>query len=108
MRATLVKLVFGGDRSRLEAFCAAVGDVLPPGTSAVLRGSAVTGVRWKDGAPFDADGPGTSDLGSHAGRAGPAGTVLAATASSCQASTASRSATTTRTSRPRWCRFGRA
>jgi hypothetical protein len=28
----------------------------------VLRGSAVTGQRWKDGAPFDADGPGTSDL----------------------------------------------
>jgi hypothetical protein len=28
----------------------------------VLRGSAVTGTRWKDGAPFDADGPGTSDL----------------------------------------------
>jgi hypothetical protein len=22
----------------------------------------VTGARWKDGAPFDADGPGTSDL----------------------------------------------
>ena len=29
---------------------------------AVLRGSAVTGSRWKDGAPFDTDGPGTSDL----------------------------------------------
>ena len=28
----------------------------------VLRGSAVTGCRWKDQAPFDADGPGTSDL----------------------------------------------
>jgi hypothetical protein len=28
----------------------------------VLRGSAVTGQRWKDGAPFDSDGPGTSDL----------------------------------------------
>jgi hypothetical protein len=28
----------------------------------VLRGSAVTGRRWKDGAPFDSDGPGTSDL----------------------------------------------
>jgi hypothetical protein len=28
----------------------------------VLRGSAVTGFRWKDNAPFDADGPGTSDL----------------------------------------------
>jgi hypothetical protein len=27
-----------------------------------LRGSAVTGTRWKDGAAFDADGPGTSDL----------------------------------------------
>jgi len=28
----------------------------------VLRGSAVTGKRWSDGQPFDADGPGTSDL----------------------------------------------
>jgi hypothetical protein len=28
----------------------------------VLRGSAVTGERWNDGAPFDAHGPGTSDL----------------------------------------------
>ena len=35
---------------------------MPPGTTVVLRGSAVTGQRWKDGAPFDADGPGTSDL----------------------------------------------
>ena len=36
--------------------------MIPPGTTVVLRGSAVTGIRWKDGAPFDADGPGTSDL----------------------------------------------
>jgi hypothetical protein len=28
----------------------------------VLRGSAITGHRWSDGAPFDAEGPGTSDL----------------------------------------------
>ena len=28
----------------------------------MLRGSAVTGCRWNDGAAFDADGPGTSDL----------------------------------------------
>jgi hypothetical protein len=35
---------------------------VPPETAAVLRGSAVTGTRWEDGAPFDADGPGTSDL----------------------------------------------
>jgi hypothetical protein len=27
-----------------------------------MRGSAITGQRWKDKAPFDADGPGTSDL----------------------------------------------
>ncbi len=35
---------------------------VPPDVSVVLRGSAVTGTRWEDGAPFDADGPGTSDL----------------------------------------------
>ena len=62
MRARLVELVFASDPSRLDAFCEAVSEVLPAGTSAVLRGSAVTGVRWKDGAAFDADGPGTSDL----------------------------------------------
>src|SRR5918993_460645 len=28
----------------------------------VFRGSEVTGSRWRDGASFDADGPGTSDL----------------------------------------------
>jgi hypothetical protein len=28
----------------------------------VVRGSAITGRRWSDGAPFDAEGPGTSDL----------------------------------------------
>jgi hypothetical protein len=39
-----------------------VREAIPPGTSVVLRGSAVTGQRWKDGAAFDADGPGTSDL----------------------------------------------
>ncbi len=62
MRAKVIELVFGGDASRLENFCREILEVLPTTTSAVLRGSAVTGVRWKDGAPFDADGPGTSDL----------------------------------------------
>jgi hypothetical protein len=62
MRSNVVSLVFGGDTDRLEAFCEAVRRVLPASTSAVLRGSAVSGVRWKDGAPFDADGPGTSDI----------------------------------------------
>jgi hypothetical protein len=43
-------------------FCRAIEDIIPAGTTVVLRGSAVTGCRWKDGAPFDSDGPGTSDL----------------------------------------------
>jgi len=62
MRANLLELVFGGDQGRLDAFSQLVGAVLPATTKAVLRGSAVSGVRWTDGAPFDADGPGTSDL----------------------------------------------
>jgi len=62
MRARVIDLVFGGDTSKFEAFCAILRDALPPSTAAVLRGSAITGVRWKDAAPFDADGPGTSDL----------------------------------------------
>ena len=43
-------------------FCDLVRAAIPEGTAVVLRGSAVTGQRWDDGAPFDADGPGTSDL----------------------------------------------
>ena len=62
MRAKVIDLVFDGDPRVLENFCREIIEVLPTTTSAVLRGSAVTGVRWKDGAPFDADGPGTSDL----------------------------------------------
>jgi hypothetical protein len=62
MRERVVRLVFGGDAGRLEEFCAAIRRALPAGTAAVLRGSAVTGRRHDDGAPFDADGPGTSDM----------------------------------------------
>jgi hypothetical protein len=61
-RDNVVRLAFGGSGERLESFCRAIDDVIPPGTIVVLRGSAVTGQRWKDQAPFDADGPGTSDL----------------------------------------------
>ena len=61
-RANVVRLAFGGSEDRLEAFIRVVREEIPPGTGVVLRGSAVTGRRWKDGAPFDADGPGTSDL----------------------------------------------
>ena len=61
-RANLIRLAFGGDERRYEEFCRILHDAAPPGTTVVLRGSAVTGYRWKDDAPFDADGPGTSDL----------------------------------------------
>jgi hypothetical protein len=58
----VIRLAFGGRRDRYDQFCDAVKQVIPPGTTAILRGSAVTGRRWKDDAPFDSDGPGTSDL----------------------------------------------
>jgi hypothetical protein len=61
-RGNVVRLAFGGRADDLDLFCRAIDDVITPGTIVVLRGSAVTGSRWKDGAPFDADGPGTSDL----------------------------------------------
>ena len=61
-RDELIARVFAGNRERYEAFIAAIREEIPPGTRVILRGSAVTGTRWKDGAPFDADGPGTSDL----------------------------------------------
>jgi hypothetical protein len=61
-RDNVIRLAFGGDPSRLEAFIQLIKDFVPEKTGIVLRGSAVTGYRWKDNAPFDADGPGTSDL----------------------------------------------
>lgn len=61
-RDNVLRLAFQGEPDRLEAFCRAIEDVVPPGTTVILRGSAVTGKRWRDEAPFDADGPGTSDL----------------------------------------------
>lgn len=62
MRDNLVRLAFHGDARRLDVFCGLIKDAVPEATAAVLRGSAITGTRWEDGAPFDADGPNTSDL----------------------------------------------
>ena len=62
IRERIVQLGFGGDRDRFEMFTAALREALPDDVTVVLRGSVVIGVRWEDGAPFDADGPGTSDL----------------------------------------------
>jgi hypothetical protein len=61
-RRNVIRLAFGGSDERFDAFCCAVREEIPEGTRVILRGSAVTGSRWRDGAPFDVDGPGTSDL----------------------------------------------
>ena len=58
----VVRLGFGGERARFDAFCEKLKAGLPPGTGVALRGSVITAERWEDGAPFDADGCGTSDL----------------------------------------------
>jgi hypothetical protein len=58
----VVRLVFGRDDAKYQEFCRILQAAIPAGTTVVLRGSAVTGERWDDHAPFDAEGPGTSDL----------------------------------------------
>ena len=53
-RANVIRLAFGGSPERFEEFCRTIRQEIPGGTSAVLRGSAVTGTRWKDGTSQDA------------------------------------------------------
>lgn len=62
MRENVVRLAFGGDEGKFREFCDIVRRAVPEANAAVLRGSAITGFRWRDGTPFDGDGPGTSDL----------------------------------------------
>jgi hypothetical protein len=62
VRDRIVRLAFDGDESRFRRFVNMLRKTAPPETQIILRGSAVTGTRWEDGKPFDADGPGTSDL----------------------------------------------
>ena len=61
-RANVIALAFAGSEERFNEFLRVIREEIPEGTTVVLRGSAVTGKRWKDGAAFDADGVGTSDL----------------------------------------------
>ena len=61
-RQNVIRLAFGGSEERFEEFCRTIREEIPKGTQVILRGSAVTGTRWRDGAAFDADGAGTSDL----------------------------------------------
>jgi hypothetical protein len=61
-RQNVIRLAFNGEPRRLEEFCTLLREAIPEGTAVVLRGSAVTGVRWDGETPFDGGGPGTSDL----------------------------------------------
>lgn len=62
MLTRIIRLGFDRDASRFERFRELLREGLPKGTGVALRGSVVTAERWEDGAPFDADGKGTSDL----------------------------------------------
>jgi len=58
----VIRLAFGGDRKRFEEFCSILEQHTPANTAAVLGGSSVTGHNYKEGKPFDAEGPMSSDL----------------------------------------------
>ena len=58
----VLRLAFHDDRALFDRFCEITRTSVAEAHAAVLRGSAVTGKRHSDDAPFDADGPGTSDL----------------------------------------------
>jgi hypothetical protein len=62
IRERVIRLAFGGDPRRFDEFVAVLSEATPAGAEVILRGSSVTGHKWGSDEPFDADGPGTSDL----------------------------------------------
>ena len=62
IRERVIRLAFSGDPRRFDEFLRVLGDATPDGVEVILRGSSVTGHRFDSEEPFDADGPGTSDL----------------------------------------------
>ncbi len=62
IRDRVTKLAFGGDPKRFDEFVSVLGEETPAGSALILRGSSITGHKWGSDEPFDADGPGTSDL----------------------------------------------
>ena len=62
IRERVIRLAFAGDRRHFERFVSELAAATPEGVQVILRGSAVTGHKWHSEEPFDADGPGTSDL----------------------------------------------
>ena len=62
IRERVTRLAFEDDPERYDEFVRAIDEATPAGVEVILRGSAVTGHKWMSDEPFDADGPGTSDL----------------------------------------------
>ena len=63
IRERVIRLAFGGERKHYDEFVRELRAATPAGVEVILRGSAVTGHKWRSpDEPFDADGPGTSDL----------------------------------------------
>ena len=62
IRQRVTRLVFGGDSRRYEEFVQVLTDAATPGVEVILRGSCVTGHKFGSEEPFDAEGPGTSDM----------------------------------------------
>ena len=62
IRQRVIKLAFGGEPERFNEFVQVLSEATPDGVDVILRGSAVTGHKFGSDEPFDADGPGTSDL----------------------------------------------
>jgi hypothetical protein len=62
IRERVIRLAFDGDADRFDEFVRLLAEATPEGVDVILRGSAVTGHKWLSAVPFDADGPGTSDL----------------------------------------------
>ena len=62
IRERVTRLAFAGDPKRYDEFVHVIDEATPDGVDVILRGSAVTGHKYGSDEPFDADGPGTSDL----------------------------------------------
>lgn len=61
-RERVTELAFDGDPQHFAEFVRVLSEATPEGVDVILRGSSVTGCKWGSDEPFDADGPGTSDL----------------------------------------------
>lgn len=62
IRERATRLAFGGDPAKFEEFVREIAKATPAGVDVILRGSSITGHKHGSDEPFDADGPGTSDL----------------------------------------------